>query len=59
MFHNYCFQFGQYEGTQIYLYGNDGEGIRNEKTLKNVLNKWDSKDYEDLDVFVVPCDCHS
>lgn len=59
MFKYYANCVGRYDGAGVYLYDNDGEGIRTEKHLKNVLNKWDSKDYEGQEIFVVPCDCHS
>ena len=54
----YFYKLGQYEGSNIYLYDNDGSGIRNFKHLKDVLNKWGSKDYQDLEIFVVCCDVH-
>ena len=59
MFKYYTNCVGRYEGNGVYLYDNDGEGIRNTKHLKNVLNKWDSKDYEGQEIFVLPIDVHS
>lgn len=58
-FKHYCFCLGEYKGTDIYVYDNDGEGIRTTKHLKSTLNKWNSANYKDLKVFVVPVDVHS
>lgn len=50
---------GEYVGPSVYLYDNDGEGIRTPRYLNNVLNKWDDADeYKDLDIFIVPADVH-
>jgi len=52
-------QVGAYVGPSVYLYDNDGGGIRTPRHLNNVLNKWDNaNEYKDLDVFVVPADVH-
>jgi len=56
-------QVGQYEGPEIWLYDNDGSGIRTRHHLDNALNKWPdldhtSKGYEGLDVWIVPADVH-
>ena len=65
MFRYYCYVIGQYEGPDVFLYDQDGEGIRDRKHLENVLNKWagasisSSKEYEKLKIFVVPADVHS
>ena len=62
MFKYYCSCLGQYVGGEIYLYDNDGEGIRDNKYLKNVLDKWDEVGEivdKDLKVYVVPVDVHS
>ncbi len=59
MFKYYCSCLGQYVGTNIWLYDNDGEGIRNNKHLKDVLNKWGTDEYKNLKVFVLPIDVHS
>ena len=67
MFKYYCNCLGQYKGSNIWIYDNDGEGIRNSEHLKNVLNKWEyiykdkkgeANPYKNLKVFVIPCDCH-
>ncbi len=56
-FKYYCNNLGQYTGTDIWLYDNNGEGIRNSKALKNVLNKWGEKNKQK--VYLVPIDVHS
>jgi len=55
---HYFYCIGQYKGFAIFLYDNDGEGIRTRWHLKNVLNKWDDEKYKDLDIWVVPADVH-
>lgn len=42
-----CYCLGQYSGPEIWIYDNDGEGIRDTKHLLNVLNKWQCI-YDDL-----------
>jgi len=54
-FRYYCDCLGQYIGTEIWIYDNDGEGIRNNQDLKDVLNKWNMG----KKVWIVPCDVHS
>ena len=58
MARHYMYRAGQYGGPSVFLYDNDGEGIRSRRHLANVLNKWSSKEYKKLDVFVVPADVH-
>jgi hypothetical protein len=64
MFRYYCSVAGQYQGSSIFLYDQDGEGIRDRKHLENVLNKWadtgikSAEEYKNLEVFVVPADVH-
>jgi hypothetical protein len=58
LFRYYCYAVGKYNGSSIWLYDNDGSGIRDRNHLKNALNKWDNEDYEGLKVFVVPADVH-
>jgi hypothetical protein len=57
---------GQYKGHGIFVYNNDGEGIRDPKHLHRALTKWTCL-YEDrgkpnpyagMDVWVVPSDVH-
>ena len=55
MFKHYCWTLGQYGGTAIWLYDNDGVGINDNRTLKSVLNKWG----KGLKVYCVPADVHS
>ncbi len=63
-FHYYCNQLGQYDGNTVWLYDNDGEGIKNERHLNDVLSKWQNanisgvEEYKDLNVYVVPADVH-
>lgn len=67
MFKHYCFCLGQYQGTEIFLYDNDGEGINNTQHLRNVLNKWktiyeDEKKenpFKNLNTYIIPIDVHS
>lgn len=62
----YFLCIGQYTGSHIYLYDNDGSGIRDNKHLKNVLEKWNSlydkegkeSPYKNLKIFVIPIDVH-
>lgn len=62
MFRHYCYKIGQYRGFEVRLYDQVGEGIRNERHLENVLNKWpevsDEGKYEDEEIYVVPADVH-
>jgi len=66
MIRDYCYCVGQYNGNNIFLYDNDGEGIRNNERLNNVLSKWETlyedkgepNPYKDLKIFVVPADVH-
>ena len=60
-----CHQAGQYKGSCVYLYDQDGEGIRDNEHLKNVLSKWacnhggkPDPELEDKSVFIVPADVH-
>ena len=60
-FKYYCHCVGEYEGSDIWLYDNDGEGIRDSEHLKNVLTKWGEQTevYKDLKIYVIPVDVHS
>ena len=56
-------KIGQYQGSGIWLYDNDGSGIRTRHHLDNALTKWPdldytSEEYKGLDVWVVPADVH-
>jgi len=64
-FRHWCYNCGRYAGYTIKLYDQDGEGIRNEEHLKNVLSKWSvlndgspRKEYADLNIYAVPADAH-
>ena len=58
MFQHHCYCLGQYQGSSVWLYDNEGFGIKDEKHLKNVLDKWDSNEQDDLKIFVVPAGVH-
>ena len=66
LFRYHCHCAGQYLGSEIYLYDNDGSGIRKPKHLEDVLNKWEclhgkegeKNPYKDLGIYVVPADVH-
>ena len=49
---------GDYIGESVWLYDNDGEGIKYREHLNNVLNKWDNAEYKDMKVYIVPADVH-
>ena len=53
---------GDYQGESVWLYDNDGEGIKDRDHLNNALSKWKDhdfhKDYKDKKVYVVPADVH-
>ncbi len=54
--HHRAWQVGQYAGSSIYLYDDDGEGIQEPTHPKNVLEKWpclNVSEYDDLTVYVV------
>lgn len=64
-FIHYQFSCLGYGDSNIFLYDNEGEAIRNNHDLKNVLTKWEENyrglkenPYKDLNVYVVPCDVH-
>lgn len=53
--HN-AYSVGAYQGPGIFIYDNDGEGIRDPGHLHDALNKWGTKDSRK--VYVVPADVH-
>lgn len=64
-FRHTCNKLGQYVGNEVRLYDQDGEGIRDQRHLTNVIEKWKCLDkrgeknpYEGLDLWVVPADVH-
>ena len=62
MFRYWCSVVGGIGGTSIFIYDNDGEGIREEDHLANALSKWrffyeeegKVNPYHDKKVWVVP-----
>jgi len=54
----YYFQALGTSDSAGYLYDNDGECIVDRKHLANALAKWESKDYQNDDVYVVCIDMH-
>jgi len=52
------YSIGMYQGSVVWMYDSDGEGIKSRSHLNNVLNKWDAKNLQDQKVFVVPADVH-
>jgi hypothetical protein len=66
MFKYWCYSAGEYEGSGIFLYNDDGEGIRSQHQLDDALNKYKAI-YEDRGqenpnkddkIWVVPADVH-
>ena len=60
-----CNQAGEYRGPCVWLYDQDGEGIREKDHLQNVLNRWacnneDKPDpeLEGKDIYIDPADVH-
>tara|TARA_R100001082_G_scaffold105683_1_gene77963 strand:+ start:194 stop:688 length:495 start_codon:yes stop_codon:yes gene_type:complete len=49
---------GDYRGSGVWMYDNDGEGIKSRKHLDNVINKWGANEYRDKDIYIVPADVH-
>ena len=66
MFRHCCHEVGQYKGSGIFLYDQDGEGIRDQNHYDNVMAKWESlykygeseNPYKDLDLYIIPADVH-
>jgi len=60
-----CSCLGQYKGSDIRLYDNDGQGIRDNKHLKDTLTKWKSlgkkvtKEYAGMNVYITTADVHN
>lgn len=60
-----CHQAGQYEGSCVWLYDQDGAGIRDNEHLQHVMSRWacNNNDKPQLDlkhktIYVVPADVH-
>lgn len=64
MWRYYAHNAGQYDGTSIWLYNDDGSGIRTPQDLENVLNKYESiyknepNPHADEHVWIIPADVH-
>lgn len=62
MFRHYAYMIGQYQGSEVRLYDQDGEGIRDDKHLKFALNYWEGSAAPPLDrklsLFIVPVFAH-
>ena len=59
--HHY-YSIGMYQGSGVWMYDTDGEGIKSRNHLNNALTKWGGIDIteeeRDQKVFVVPADVH-
>ena len=60
-----CHQAGEYQGPCVWLYDQDGEGIRDTEHLNNVLNRWACNnrgepvlELVDKNIYVIPADVH-
>ena len=66
LFRCYCHHAGQYKGSSVWLYDNDGDGIRTEKEMNDTLGKYaclyedkgEKNPYANDTVWVVPADVH-
>lgn len=66
MIKHFMYHAGEYIGPSIYLYDDNGSGIKTPEHLSGVLSKWKclyedqgkENPYKDLDIFVVPADVH-
>jgi len=66
MLRHFMYEVGQYVGYTIWLYDNDGTGIRTPGQLQDVLTKYRClyedvgrpNPYADMDIFIVPADVH-
>jgi len=50
-----CYKLGEYGGSSIYLYNEEGEGIRSRKELEDILVH---ADREDEILYIIPADVH-
>jgi len=64
-FKYHCHSAGQYQGPNVWLYDQDGEGIRDSEHLKNVLSKWACNnggqpipELANKNTYVIPADVH-
>ena len=59
MWKYYAYQMGKYKGSDIFVYDDDGEGIRDDGHFGRVITKYnDSEDLKDMKVFVLFQDVH-
>jgi hypothetical protein len=66
LFRYHCYWIGQHKGTSVWLYNDDGDGIRSEEELNRALDKYvdlykeegEENPYTDDTVWVVPADVH-
>jgi hypothetical protein len=49
---------GFQDNTNAWIYDNDGEAILNQVHLRDVLEKWNKKEYQYNDIFIVSADVH-
>jgi len=54
-FRFFCHCLGQYQGSEVWLYNNDGSGIRNTTELKWALNP---EGISKKNIWIVPADVH-
>jgi hypothetical protein len=53
-----CYQVGQYKGSQVWVYDQDGAGIREDQHLQRALSNWDQPIPDVSAVWIVPADVH-
>jgi hypothetical protein len=60
MFQHQCHIVGQYSGNYVYVYDDDGAGIKTPGHLRSVLTKWQhqTNQYQHKDIYVVCADVH-
>lgn len=54
-FRYHCHCIGEYRGSDVWLYDDDGEGIRDREHLRLVLTSWNENREN---IYVVPADVH-
>ena len=59
MWKYYTYQIGKYEGSDIFVYDDNGEGIRDDGHFRRVITKYNDSEYlKDMKVFVLFQDMH-
>lgn len=62
LFRHFCEKVGQHRGSAVRIYDQDGEGIRDEKHFKNVVEDWPTLQNRisrtDIPLWVIPADVH-